>query len=94
MSVTLDVGIYYRQKKASIDWYYRQGREDIGYTISTLSCATMIPCIVLALWLGEERGFDEELVNKIKTLIKFYGYVDILNAPANFPKGLFKPQET
>ena len=90
MSVKIDVGIYYRQKQATLDWYYLQGKEDASYTIGTLACATMIPCIVIAVWIGEVRGFDEELTNKIKGLVKFYGYKEILSLPENFPLDLLK----
>lgn len=93
MSVKIDIELYHRQKKATIDWYYRQGKEDASYTIGTLSCATMIPCIVIAMWIGEVRGFDEQLINKIKGLIKFYGYETIDNPPSNLPEGLFKSSE-
>lgn len=93
MSAKIDIDLYHRQKKATIDWYYRQGKEDAGYTIGTLSCATMIPCIVITLWIGEVRGFDEELINKIKGLVKFYGYKEIQNAPVNFPQELLKSSE-
>lgn len=94
MSVKIDLDAYYRQRQSTIDWYYSQGRQDAGYTISTLSCYTFVPCIAIALFIGEERGFDDYLINKIKGFIKFYGYDTLLGAPKNLPEGLFKYQET
>lgn len=93
MSVKIDLRSYERQKKPSIDWYYSKGRQDAGYTIGTLSCYTFVPCIIVALWIGEERGFDEEVLNKIKSLVKFYGYDTLLGAPKNLPEGIFKVLE-
>lgn len=93
MSLIVDPEIYYRQKEHIIAWFYRQGRQDVGFTIGTISTATQIPCITIAVWLGEERGFDEDLINRIKCLIKFYGYTTLLNSPPNFPEGLFKSLE-
>lgn len=81
----IDVGIYYRQKKPTIDWFYSQGKENVDYTVSVLSSATMVPCLVLCVWLGEEVGFDDSLIDKINGLIKFYGYTEILNTSENFP---------
>lgn len=91
--VKVDLRSYHRQKQISIEWYYTKGRQDAGYTIGTLSCYTHIPSVIVALWLGEEIGFNDEIVRKIKTLVNFYGYDTLLGAPENLPDGLFKVSE-
>jgi hypothetical protein len=94
MSLSINVELYWRQKQPSIDWFYTQGKCDAGYTIGTLACVTMVPCIVIAVWVGSVNGFDEFLINRIKNLITFYGYTEILNTPENYPEELVKFLET
>jgi hypothetical protein len=78
MSAKLDIG---------------QGRQDVSFTTASLGCYTMVPCTVIAFWLLEELGPTTQLINKIKTLIKFYGYSEILNMPANTPDEILKALE-
>lgn len=94
MSISIDVGIYWRQKQPTLDWHKQNARGDINYTISSMAPGTHLPCIIIACWLGEEYGFDEQLIRKIKSLIKFYGYRQILGIPSNWPEDLTNFLET
>lgn len=88
MGLSVDLELYWRQKEPSQKWFYTLGKKDIGYTISTLSSSTFVPAIILAIWIGELEGFDEKMVTKIKTLIDFYDYSEVLGVPDNWPEEL------
>jgi len=88
MAASIDITYYWRQRQSSIDWFNRNGRQDVEYTISCLPGYTHTPCIVVAVWLLEECGPTPQLINKIKKLIDFYGYTEILGVNENFPEEL------
>lgn len=85
MGLSINIDTYYRQRKASQDYFYLQGAKNIEYTCSTLSASTMVPIIVLYCWIAELEGFDQKTIDKIKMLIDFYDYVQVLNPPINWP---------
>lgn len=88
MAASIDISLYWRQKQPSIDWFYGNGRKDVDYTIGCLPGYTMVPCIVLAVWLLEECGPTPQLIKKTKKLIDFYGYSEILGVHDSFPEEL------
>lgn len=74
------------RKQAVIAWYRKNGdRYGMGKSISIQAQSTSCPCIIVAMWLGEEFGWPDELLHSIKVLTKFYGYSEIRNKPASCP---------
>ncbi len=57
----------------------------IGYFIATLACGTMVPCIVIAFWIGEITDWHPDTLSTVTRLTKFYGYTKILNIPQGSP---------
>lgn len=81
----IDIDTYSANKKFVIDWFHSKGGKDIGRTISVMASATMVPCIVIAYWLGEETNWDKIAIERIQGLIDFYGYTQIDNKPKGSP---------
>lgn len=81
----IDIAKYERSKSFVLDFYYGKGRKEVNYTVSMGAIIYMVPCIVIAYWLGEELGWPPEVVGKIDRLIKFYDYKEILNKPPGAP---------
>lgn len=82
----LDINKYIINKKFIQDMYLNAGAgTHLGTLISSLACCTMCPCIVVAYWVGEVSNWHPDTVNSIKTLMKFYGYTNILNKPDGAP---------
>ena len=63
----------------------RQSDDDLGVLISSLACATMCPCIVIAYWIGEDSNWHPDTIESIKRLTKFYGYTEIVGKPPGAP---------
>ena len=53
--------------------------------ISHLSDPNSVPCIVIALWLGEEFGYTDELKAKYDVLYRYYNFSEIKGKPASCP---------
>lgn len=66
-------------------WYRDSDNKDISNAVSILSPATHTPCIAMCFFLAEQEGFSPEMVFLIDTLIRFYGYKQILNQPEGSP---------
>jgi hypothetical protein len=80
----IDLNKYLINKEIIQRWYLDKGG-DPRKLISVLASATMVPCIVIAYYIGEIDGWSPEIRHSIDSLTKFYGYTEILNKPANCP---------
>jgi hypothetical protein len=77
----------YKNSKAFIqDWFLKNGEGKITETVSIMGPSTMVPCIVIAFWIGEVTNWDKEALESIQTLTEFYDYTEILNIPDSYPK--------
>lgn len=84
--MTIDIGTYDASKRTVIMWFRSKGGSDIKRTISMMSFTTMVPCLVIAYWLGEETKWQDPVAEEhIKSLIAFYRYTNILNKPPGAP---------
>jgi hypothetical protein len=83
--IRIDLDLYKRNKPFATEWFLKYGRDDIGYSVANLAVMTMCPCVVTAFWVAEATGWREDAVEHIRTIIKFYGYSDILNKPDGSP---------
>lgn len=84
MKIDLNYGVALNKSFVQ-DWWKEQGKGDPSYAISALSNATMVPCVVIAFWIGELEGWPEDIKKLADMLIKFYGYTQILNKPSGCP---------
>lgn len=84
MQVDIDT---YKLNKQFVSRWYEKNKFDYspGQSVSVLSVSTMVPCIVIAYWIGDITGWPPEIIVTIKGLVKFYGYTEILNKPAGAP---------
>lgn len=82
----IDVNKYSINEKVVKEWYLENGDNKPGIAISIMANATMVPCIVVAYWIGDVSGWPPEVIKSIHALMKFYGYTQVLNIPANSPK--------
>jgi len=67
----------YRKNVEFIRALWDKGGNTVNDFVPKASIATDVPCIVVAHYLGEYIGFNEELQEKIKVLVDFYGYTAI-----------------
>lgn len=67
------------------NWYKDKGNSRPEDAVATMAIATMVPCIVVAYWIGEVTGYPEHIVTTIKNLTKFYGYTEIVDLPEGAP---------
>lgn len=81
----VDLERYSLSKKLVQDWFLSQKIKDINSAVPILACSTLIPCIVIAFYIGEVDGWSPEILRKIKVLTEFYGYKEIINKPAGYP---------
>lgn len=74
------------RKNAVLAWYRQNGdRYGDGMSISIQAQSSSCPCIIVAMWLGEEFGWSEEILKSIQVLTDFYGYTEIRNKPVSCP---------
>lgn len=82
----VDVDSYKLNKPFVRQWYEKH---KVDYTpsksIAILAVSTMVPCIVIAYWIGEITNWPPEIICSIERLMLFYGYTEILNKPAGAP---------
>jgi len=84
--VTDDIAKYESSKQFIKNLYDRnKDREDIKTMISLYACASHVPCIAVAYWIGEFSNWHPDVISNIKTLIESYGYEEILNKPKGSP---------
>lgn len=82
----VDVDKYIINRKFVQEWFLDHGKEiGIGLSISIMANATMCPCIVCAVWIGEVTNWPEEILVTIDRLKKFYNYSEIINKPEGCP---------
>jgi hypothetical protein len=79
-----DLDRYIVQKDVIQRWYLRD-KGDPSKLLSPIANATMVPCIVIAYYIGEIDGWSPEIRRSIESLMKFYGYTEIQNKPDNCP---------
>lgn len=82
---SIDLALYSKSKAFVQEWHLQHGRGDHLGTIAKYAGYTHIPCIVLAYWVGEVTGWPKVVVDNIESLKKFYGYIEIKNAPPGAP---------
>jgi hypothetical protein len=82
--MTIDIDLYKANKTFVISWFYGNG-QDVKRTISMMSLALFVPCIVVAYWVGEETNWHPDAVSSIENLTAFYGYTEIKNKPPGAP---------
>lgn len=83
--MTIDLETYSLSKKLVQDRYLDRYKGDPRRAITQISSGTMIPCIVIAYYIGPVCDWHPDLVSNIKSLIDFYGYTEILNKPEGSP---------
>jgi hypothetical protein len=81
--MVIDIAVYEGSKEFVLRWHKR--RSDFSNTISVLPSATFVPCIAIAIWIGEHDGWTPELMATIDSLIAFYGYSKINGKPIGCP---------
>jgi hypothetical protein len=82
----IDIDSYKLNKWFVRQWWEKNKREYTpGKAVSTLAVSTMVPCVVIAYWIGELTEWPPEMVVHVKTLMDFYGYTKILNKPPGSP---------
>lgn len=80
-----DCNKYTLNKEFVQKWYRDHGNNEPAKVVSVMATATMVPCIVVAYWIGEITDWPEEIIVSIQSLIKFYGYTEIKNKPEGSP---------
>lgn len=80
----IDIGKYENSKSLAIDWFETHSK-DVNNTISTFASFTSIPCIVIAMWIGEHTNWNEESTKAVVRLQDFYGYTQIDGKPKGSP---------
>jgi hypothetical protein len=83
--MTEDCNKYLLNKEFIQKWYREHGNNDPRKVVSVMATATMVPCIVVAYWIGEITGWPQEIHDAIDSLTKFYGYTEVKNKPENYP---------
>lgn len=83
--MTIDLSTYSINKDYIQSWFLKKGAGDVNYSISMLSSMTMVPCIVIAYWIGEIDGWSPASVRAITRFIDFYGYTSVLSKPEGAP---------
>lgn len=83
----IDLNTYSINRKYIQNWYKHNKDKVSGVVEAVALQAPSIhcPCIVLTYFIAEDIGFTEEIVESIESLIKQYGYKEILNQPENSP---------
>lgn len=51
---------------------------DYMKTSTELAAVSHIPLIAILCFYGEIYGFNKDLIDKIESIIKFYGYTEII----------------
>jgi hypothetical protein len=82
-----DLSKFSKERKKNVqNWYNNIGKnEGPSKAVAIGANFSGCPCIVVCCWIAEIEGWSEELLNSANTLIKFYCYTEILNAPSGFP---------
>lgn len=83
--MTIDLNTYSINKDYIQSWFRTKGGGDVNYSISMLSSMTMVPCIVVAYWIGEVDGWSPKTLAAIARLTYFYGYTNVLSKPEGAP---------
>ena len=84
----IDIAVFEDRKKFIVDWFNDRSTKDFGTDVAALSSLTYVPCIAVALWLGESEGWPPESIAKINSLIRFYEYTKIIGMPESCPVNL------
>jgi hypothetical protein len=79
----VDINLYIGSKSFILSWHRRKG--NIDKTISMMPSVTFVPCIAVAIWIGEHDGWTPEIVSRIESIIAFYGYTKINGKPEGCP---------
>jgi len=82
--MVIDIALY-DATKAVVQGLFKPETEDLGRHIAMTSNAFMVPCIVVAYWIGEITNWHPDTVSTIVRLRDFYGYTEILNKPKGAP---------
>jgi hypothetical protein len=80
----VDLNRYKVQKDIIQRWYLKDGG-DPSKLLAPIANSTMVPCIVIAFYIGEVDGWSPEIRRSIDSLTKFYGYTEIQGKPDNCP---------
>lgn len=72
-------------KKFVQDWWKNKGKDDPEFAIGIAACATNVQCINIAFWIAEVENYPEWLKKSVDSLIKFYGYTEIVNKEEGCP---------
>ncbi len=83
--MVIDIDKYSVNKDYAQSYWIDRGRGDLHYSIAMISSMTMVPCIVVAYWIGEKTGFTPEVIKAIQGYIDFYGYTEVQNKPEGAP---------
>lgn len=82
----LNIDSYKLNKRFVLQWYEKNKKDySPGQAVSVLAVSTMVPCIVIAYWIGEATDWHPEIIHSIQSLMKFYDYSGILNKPPGAP---------
>lgn len=83
--MTIDLSRYDINKKFIQNWFLTQGKGSVHNSVPILACSLLVPCIVVAFYIGEIDGWSPEILRKIEVLKDFYGYKEITNKPESYP---------
>ena len=77
----------YKLNKPFVHQWYEKHKVDYtpSQSVSILAVSTMVPCIVIAYWIGEITNWPPEIIRSIESLMLFYGYTEILDKPPGAP---------
>lgn len=81
----VDINKYSINEKIVKKWYVEHGEGNPSAAVSILANSTMVPCIVIAYWIGDGFGWTHDVLTTIQRLKKFYGYTHILGLPESTP---------
>jgi len=81
--VRIDLNLYGVNKEPARKWFFDNDLT-VNEAASRMAIFTGAPIIICLVWLYEFNGHNEELLDKMRGIIKFYGYTEISNMPADF----------
>jgi hypothetical protein len=80
-----DLGRYSNELKNNVQRLFLSKEQEDREKILAISDPFKVPCIIIAYWCGEVSGYPDYLKKSVDSLMKFYGYTEILNKPEGCP---------
>lgn len=77
-----DFAKYSQDRKEFVQkWVLKNAHEEPSMAIAVMAQTTSVPCIIVAFWIGEVLNWPDKVKENVDSLIKFYGYTELLNKP-------------